>query len=392
MALRTIDSLEVEGKRVLVRVDFNVPLNEGAITDDSRIQAALPTIRHLLDRGAAVILASHLGRPKGKVNPAYTLKPVASHLGDVLGMPVAFAEDVAGESASEHAEALKPGEILLLENLRFEPGEETNDQEFAGKLASLADLYVNDAFGAAHRAHASTAAIASQLPSAAGLLMSAEVEALTRVLENPTKPLVVILGGAKVSDKIGVIQSFLGKADAILIGGGMANTFLAAQGVDIGSSMVEEDKIDLARSLLTDAESAGVELLLPVDINTAKSFNDPGSAETRRTVNGSPGRMILDIGPESVRLYDEWIGRAGTIVWNGPMGVFEMPPFDAGTRGVAAAVAISQGYSVVGGGDSIAALHKLGLAAEIDHVSTGGGASLEFLEGKKLPGIAALEE
>ncbi len=392
MALRTLDTLDVAGKRALVRVDFNVPLSDGEVADDSRIQAALPTIQYLLDHGAAVVLVSHLGRPKGQVNPKYSLKPVAGYLATLIGKPVHFATDVVGASAQEVTGKLQPGDVALLENLRFEPGEEQNDRAFAERLASLADVYVNDAFGAAHRAHASTAAIAELLPSAAGLLMAREVEVLSKVLDSPDNPLVLILGGAKVSDKIGVITSFIEKADAVLIGGGMANTFLAAQDVEIGRSLVETDKVGEARSLIEQAVSSGVALLLPVDVAIAPSLDEPEALRTIPITESIEDQMILDIGPETVKLFDSWIGRAGTIVWNGPMGVFETPPFDAGTRGIAAAVAIAEGFSVVGGGDSIAALQKLGLADQIDHVSTGGGASLEFLEGKKLPGIAALED
>ena len=391
MTLKTLDTLDVAGKRVLVRVDFNVPLDDGQVADDSRIKAALPTIQYLLDHGAAVLLASHLGRPNGEVNPEYSLKPVSEYLSKMIDKPVTFATDVVGESAQEVAGQLQPGEVALLENLRFEPGEEKNDRAFAEKLAALADVYVNDAFGAAHRAHASTAAVAELLPGAAGLLMAREAEVLGRVLSDPDSPLVVILGGAKVSDKIGVIESFIEKADAILIGGGMANTFLAAQGIEIGRSLVDEDKIDVARSLIEQAAAAGVELLLPVDITIASSLDQPDAHQTIPITQSVSDEMILDIGPDTVKLFDAWIGRAGTIVWNGPMGVFETPPFDAGTRGVAAAVAVAGGFSIVGGGDSIAALQKLDLADQIDHVSTGGGASLEFLEGRTLPGLAALE-
>ncbi len=392
MTLRTLDSLDVRGKRVLVRVDFNVPLQDGTVSDDSRIKAALPTINHLLDEGAAVILASHLGRPKGQVRPELSLRPAADRLAELLDKEVVLADDVAGPSATSLAADLQPGSVMLLENLRFEPGEEKNDAELAAKLAGLADIYVNDAFGAAHRAHASTAAIASELPSAAGLLMAAEVKALSSVLEAPEKPLVVILGGAKVSDKIGVIESFLGKADAILIGGGMANTFLAAAGNEIGKSLVEADRLDLANELVKQAADRGVKLLVPIDVQVASGLDAPDTASTQAAGDPVDDRMILDIGPETVKLFSEHIAGAGTIVWNGPMGVFESPPFDAGTRGVAQAVAEANGFTVVGGGDSIAALQHLGLTDRIDHVSTGGGASLEFLEGKSLPGIAALED
>jgi phosphoglycerate kinase len=389
--LKTLDTLDVAGKRVLVRVDFNVPLDNGRVADGSRIEAALPTIQYLLDHGAALLLASHLGRPKGKVNPEYSLKPVAEYLSTMMDKPVIFATDVTGESAQEVTEHLQPGEVALLENLRFEPGEEQNDPAFAEKLAALADVYVNDAFGAAHRAHASTAAVAKLLPGTAGLLMAKEADILGQVMSDPESPLVVILGGAKVSDKIGVIESFIKKADAILIGGGMANTFLAAQGIDIGRSLVEENKIDVARSLIEQATDAGIALLLPVDVTIAPSLDQPDAHQTIPTTQAVGDKMILDIGPETVKLFDTWIGRAGTIVWNGPMGVFETPPFHSGTRGVAAAVAVADGFSIVGGGDSIAALQELDLANQIDHVSTGGGASLEFLEGKTLPGLAALE-
>ncbi|MBA2452638.1 MAG: phosphoglycerate kinase [Chloroflexia bacterium] len=391
MTLKTLDTLDVAGKRVLVRVDFNVPLEDGQVADDSRIQAALPTIQYLLDHGAAVLLASHLGRPNGQINPDYSLKPVSEYLSSLIDGPVTFATDVVGESAQQVARDLKPGDVALLENVRFEPGEEKNERAFAQKLAALADLYVNDAFGAAHRAHASTAAVAELLPGAAGLLMANEAEVLGRVLSDPDGPLVVILGGAKVSDKIGVIEAFIRKADSILIGGGMANTFIAAQGIKIGRSLVEKDKIDVARSLITQANDAGVELLLPVDIAIAPSLDESAAHQIIPVTQSVGDEMILDIGPDTVKLFDAWIGRAGTIVWNGPMGVFEKPPFDAGTRGVAAAVAVADGFSIVGGGDSIAALQKLDLADQINHVSTGGGASLEFLEGQTLPGLAALE-
>ena len=391
MALRTLDDLDVRGKRVLVRVDFNVPLAEGGVGDDTRIRAALLTINRLREQGAAVLLASHLGRPKGAVDPRYSLAPVATRLSELLGMPVAFASDTVGPAAQKIAARLEPGQVALLENLRFQPGEEQNDRAFAEQLAALADCYVNDAFGAAHRAHASTAALASLLPSAAGLLMEAEITALNKVLRDPEHPFVVIIGGAKVSDKIGVIESLLATADAILIGGGMANTFLLAQGYQIGTSLAEPEQAELARELLTRAVDLGVAIQLPSDVVVAPSLD---ASEQHRTVTieeVGADDAIFDIGPTTIERFNERLDHAKTIVWNGPMGVFETPPFDNGTRGVAKAVAGAEGYAVVGGGDSVAAIEQAGLADGIDHISTGGGASLEFLEGRTLPGIAALE-
>ncbi len=389
MAFRMLDELDVAGKRALVRVDFNVPLDGQRITDDTRIRAALPTIRRLLDHGAAVILVSHLGRPKGKVDPKYSLRPIADRLGELLGVPIRFASDVVGPSAQEIAATIEPGQVALLENVRFEPGEEKNDDDLATKLASLADVYVNDAFGAAHRAHASTAGVAGKLPNAAGLLMARELFALSKALDDPARPLVVLLGGAKISDKIGVIRKFLGSADAILVGGGIANTLLAAQGREVGRSLVEQTSLDVAREILRDAERSQCALLIPTDFVVAASPEDAANARTVTEVQ--PDQAIFDIGPETVAAFADWIRKAKTIVWNGPMGLFEIPPFDAGTRAIAAAVAASDGYSIVGGGDSVAAVQQTGLASEIDHISTGGGASLEFLEGRTLPGVAALE-
>jgi phosphoglycerate kinase len=385
---RTLDRLDVGGKRVLVRVDFNVPLADGQITDDTRIQAAIPTIRDLLDRDAAVILVSHLGRPKGQPNPTFSLRPVADRLGELLGRPVQFATDVVGPDAQRVAGNLKPGEVALLENVRFEPGEEKNDPALARQLAALADVYVNDAFGAAHRAHASTEAVAHLLPNAAGLLMQRELDALSRVLEDPEPPLVLLLGGAKISDKIGVIRQFLAKADAILVGGGIANTFVAASGKEMGTSLVEQGSLDTARDILKEAADSACDLVLPVDFVVAPSVEDASSAQAVTDVPAN--ESAFDIGPQTVELFRARISTARTIVWNGPMGLFEVPPFDNGTNAVAEAVAESNSYSVVGGGDSVAAIQQTGLADKIDHISTGGGASLEFLEGTTLPGVAAL--
>lgn len=389
MAFRTVEQLDVTGKRVLVRVDFNVPLDGEQITDDTRIRAALPTIHALLDRGASVILVSHLGRPKGKVDRKYSLRPVADRLEGLLGAPVTFADDVVGPSAQQIAREIQPGQVALLENVRFEPGEEQNDDALSSELAALADVYVNDAFGAAHRAHASTAGVAGKLPCAAGLLMERELSALARALDNPARPLVVLLGGAKISDKIGVIRKFLSAADAILVGGGIANTLLAAQGHEMGRSLVEQGSLDVAREILRDAEHSSCALIIPTDYVVATSPADAANARTVTDVGGDDA--VFDIGPASVAAFDAWIRRAATIVWNGPMGLFEVAPFDAGTRAVAEAVASSPGYSIVGGGDSVAAIHQTGLADKIDHISTGGGASLEYLEGRTLPGVAVLE-
>lgn len=389
MTFHTLDQLDVAGKRAIVRVDFNVPLDGERITDDTRIRAALPTIESLRDRGAAVLLVSHLGRPKGQVDPRYSLRPVAARLEQLLGVPVRFATDVVGSSAQEIAKTIEPGQVALLENVRYEPGEEKNDDELSSKLAGLADIYVNDAFGAAHRAHASTTGVAHKLPSAAGLLMERELSALSRALDDPARPLVVLLGGAKISDKIGVIRNFLDSADAILTGGGIANTLLAAQGREMGRSLVEQGSLDTARAILDEAQASQCELVIPSDFVVATSPDDAANASTVTEVG--PDQAVFDIGPETVAEFGAWIAKAKTIVWNGPMGLFEVPPFDAGTRAIAHAVAAAGGYSIVGGGDSVAAIQQTGLASEIDHISTGGGASLEFLEGQTLPGVAALE-
>lgn len=391
MAFRTIDQLDVKGKRVLTRVDFNVPLEDGRITDDTRITSALPTIQALLDAGAAVLLVSHLGRPKGQPNPKYSLAPVAIHLSELIGQRVTLAEDVVGSSAHAIAGSLQPGQIAMLENVRFAPGEEKNDPEFARQLAGLADAYVNDAFGAAHRAHASTEAVAHLLPSAAGLLMARELDALGNVLEAPERPVVVLLGGAKISDKIGVITRFMESADAILVGGGIANTLLKAAGNELGTSLVENEALDTARSLLTQVRDEGRTLVVPSDVVVAPSIEQATASQVVQAEDIGKDNAAFDIGPATVKEFAMLIAGAKTIVWNGPMGLFEVEPFDRGTRSVAEAVAASDAYSVVGGGDSVAALKQMGLADRISHISTGGGASLEFLEGRKLPGVAALE-
>jgi phosphoglycerate kinase len=388
VSLRTIRTMDVYRKRVLTRVDFNVPLRDGRISDDTRVTAALPTIRALLDAGASVLLASHLGRPKGKLDPSLSLKPVAMHLASLLEQPVSLADDVVGPSAATVSEQLMPGSVSMLENLRFEAGEERNDPEFARRLAALADCYVNDAFGAAHRAHASTEAVARILPSAAGLLMEREINALSAVLHDPAAPFVVIMGGAKISDKIGIIRQFMGRADYILVGGGIANTLLKAQGRELGKSLVEDSSIDVARELL--ASDTHGRILLPGDFVVAPS---PQETQQCRTVTDiSLHESALDIGPSSIKTFQDVIRTARTIIWNGPMGLFEIEPFDKGTRAIAEAVAESGAFSVVGGGDSVAALQQMGIAGRISHISTGGGASLEFLEGKTLPGVAVLEE
>lgn len=389
MPARSVLDEDVRDKCVLVRVDFNVPLENGVITDDSRIRAALPTIEHLLDHGAAVVLATHLGRPRGKRTPEWSVKPVARRLSELLARPVQTIDAVVGPEVEAAAARLKPGEILLLENTRFEAGEEANDPKFAASLARIADLYVNDAFGAAHRAHASTAGVAGFVPACAGLLLQREETALSRLLHEPARPFVAILGGAKVSDKLGVIDRLLDRADALLLGGGMANTLLLAQGFGVGKSLAEPDRLNEAKRLLEAAHSKHVSLLLPTDVVVAASL-DSGTATTVAVDRVPADQAIYDIGPETVERYCREIAAAGTIFWNGPMGVFERAPFDAGTMAIAHCVADSAAYSVVGGGDSVAAIEAAGVAGQIDHISTGGGASLEFLEGRTLPGIAAL--
>lgn len=391
----SVRDAEVRGRRVLVRVDFNVPLADApdggrVVADDMRIRAALPTIELLRERGAALVLCSHLGRPGGKVDPAYSMAPVAARLGELLGTEVKLAPGVIEGDVDLHCGALGPGDVLLLENTRFEPGETENDPKLAGALAQLADLYVNDAFGAAHRAHASTEGVAHHLPGYAGLLLEREVTELSSVVESPRRPLVVVLGGAKVSDKVGVIDRFLEIADQILIGGAMCFSFFRAEGIATGDSLVEEKGIELAAEALERAKDADCELMLPVDLVLGRSF----AADTeRRESDGTAvpdGWMGLDVGPRTAARYAEAIAAAGTVLWNGPMGAFEMEPFAAGTRAVAEAVAKAPGTTVVGGGDSVAALRKFGLDGDVDWLSTGGGASLELLEGKKLPGVEAL--
>lgn len=384
---KTVRDIDVKNKRVFVRVDFNVPVKEGVVGDDTRIQAALPTIRYLLDNGAAVILASHLGRPKGGPDPKYSLKPVADHLGKLLGQPVAFAEDCIGPLAAKAAKALQPGEVLVLENTRFHPEEEKNDEGMAKGLAALADVYVNDAFGSAHRAHASTAGIAAYLPAVAGFLLEKEIKYLGQAIDDPKRPFVAILGGAKISDKIGVIRNLLTKADAILIGGGMANTFFKAQGYPVADSLVQDEALDTARELLSGGST---KLRLPVDVVLADKFDAEAESKIMATGPVADGWRILDIGPETVKAYAKVIHSAGTVVWNGPMGVFEFPRFAEGTFGIAKAVADSKAISIIGGGESVAAINQSGLADKITHISTGGGASLEMLEGLVLPGVAAL--
>lgn len=391
MQVQAVDQLPVEGKRVLVRVDFNVPMtDDGVITDDTRIRAALPTIQHLLDRGASVILMSHLGRPKGQVVEKLRLDPVARRLGELLGRQVKKVNDCVGPEAEEAARSLRPGEVLLLENLRFHPEEEKNDPEFARKLASLADAYVNDAFGAAHRAHASTEAVARLLPAAAGFLMLKEIQIMGGALENPERPFLAILGGAKVSDKIGVIENLLGKVDVLAIGGGMGYTFLKAKGYEVGQSLLDEARIDLARRLMQEAEEKKVRLILPVDVVVAAEISADAETQVVPADQIPADKQGLDIGPETAKLLAAEIRKARTIIWNGPLGVFEVEPFARGTRAVAMAMAQADAVTIVGGGDTAAAAEQMGVAHRMTHVSTGGGASLEFLEGKTLPGVAAL--
>jgi phosphoglycerate kinase len=379
----------VRNKHVLVRVDFNVPIQDGEVSDDTRIQAALPTIKYLIDHDAAVILCSHLGRPKGEPDPKFSLQPAADRLSELLGKPVQFVDDVIGTQAQNAAKALKPGKVLLLQNTRFVAGEKKNDPDTAKAFADMADLYVNDAFGSAHRAHASTEGVAKYIPGVAGFLLQKEIRYLGQAIADPQRPFVAILGGAKIVDKIGVIRNLLTKADSILIGGGMANTFFSAQGYPVGDSLVDDEALSTAKEILGEA---GTKIRLPVDVVIADRFEDDAQTQVVPVGPIPDGWRILDIGPETVENYGRVINDAQTVVWNGPMGVFEFPNFAKGTFGVAKAVASCPGTTIVGGGDSVAAINQSGLADQITHISTGGGASLEMLEGTVLPGYAALQD
>ncbi|MBQ9970157.1 MAG: phosphoglycerate kinase [Oscillospiraceae bacterium] len=390
MNKKTIEDVCVEGKRVLVRCDFNVPLKEGKITNDKRIVAALPTIKYLLDNNAKVILCSHLGRPKGEFLPEFSLAPVAARLSELLGKEVKMAKDVVGEDAKALAAALENGDVMLLENVRYHKEETKNAPEFSKELASLADLYVNDAFGTAHRAHCSTTGVADYLPAVCGYLIQKEISIMGDALNTPKRPLVAILGGAKVSDKIGVINNLLDKVDTLIVGGGMAYTFFKAMGHTVGNSICEDDKVDLAKEMLAKAEERGVKFLLPVDNKIGDNFAEDCNKQVNDGRDIPDGWQGLDIGPKSIALFCDAVKDAGTVIWNGPMGVFEFAAFAEGTMEVAKAIAATDAISIIGGGDSVAAVTKLGFADKMTHISTGGGASLEFLEGLELPGIAAL--
>ncbi|TCW39081.1 phosphoglycerate kinase [Laceyella sacchari] len=393
MHKKSVKDVDVRGKRVFCRVDFNVPMENGQITDDTRIRAALPTIQTLVEQGAKVILASHLGRPKGKVVEEMRLTPVAARLSELLGKPVAKVDEVVGAEVEARVSGLADGEVLLLENVRFEPGEEKNDPELAKAFANLADLYVNDAFGAAHRAHASTAGIAEHLPAVAGLLLQKELEALGTALANPKRPFTAIIGGAKVKDKIGVIENLLDKVDNLIIGGGLSYTFIHAQGQGIGKSLLEEDKVELAKQFIAQAEQKGVRLYLPIDAVVIDEFGPNPSIVKTVSIDQIPEDLeAVDIGPKTRELFADVVKASQLVIWNGPMGVFEFEQFAKGTNAVAQALAESTAYTIIGGGDSAAAIAQAGMADRVDHISTGGGASLEFLEGKVLPGVAALDD
>ncbi|MEW9669450.1 phosphoglycerate kinase [Ammoniphilus sp. 3BR4] len=392
MQKKTVRDVEVSGKKVFCRVDFNVPMSEGTITDDTRIRAAIPTIQYLKEQGAKVILASHLGRPKGKVNEEMRLTAVAERLSELLGSPVASAKEVVGEAVTAQVQEMRDGDVLLLENVRFHPGEEKNDPELAKQFASLADLFVNDAFGAAHRAHASTEGIGHFIPAVSGFLMEKELEFLGGALSKPERPFTAIIGGAKVKDKIGVIESLLDKVDNLIIGGGLANTFIKAQGHDVGASLLEEDKVDLAASFIQKAKDKGVQFYIPTDVLVADRFSNDANTQ-QVSVSAIPeGWQALDIGSETTATYQEVVAASKTVVWNGPMGVFEMETFMKGTEAIAQAMVKVQGTTIIGGGDSVAAVEKAGVAEKMSHISTGGGASLEFMEGKQLPGVTILED
>ena len=389
---KSVEDIDVRGKKVLIRCDFNVKMENGVITSDKRIVASLPTIKYLLDNGAKVIACSHLGRPKGEFKPEFSLAPVAVRLGELLGIEVKMAKDVVGESAKALAADLKEGEVLLLENVRFHKEETKNDPEFSKALADLAEIYVNDAFGSAHRAHSSTTGVADYLPAVGGFLIRKELEYIGGALEDPKRPLVAILGGAKVSDKIGVITNLMDKVDTLIVGGGMAYTFFAAKGYSVGNSICEEDKIEMAKEIMATAEAKGVKFLIPVDNRLGKEYAEDTETMTVDSDNIPDGWMGLDIGPKTEKLFADAIKGAGTVIWNGPMGVSEWKNFASGTIAVATAVAESGSISIIGGGDSAAAVQKLGFADKMSHISTGGGASLEFLEGKDLPGVVALND
>ncbi|MCI2252922.1 MULTISPECIES: phosphoglycerate kinase [unclassified Domibacillus] len=392
MNKKTIKDLDLKGKRVFCRVDFNVPMKDGKITDDTRIRAAIPTIEYLSEQGAIVLLASHLGRPKGEVNEEMRLTEAGRRLAELTGKQIAKVDEAYGDSVKEAISGMKEGDILLLENVRFYPGEEKNDPELAKEFASLADIYVNDAFGAAHRAHASTEGIAHLLPSASGFLMQKELDVLGKALSEPDRPFTAIVGGAKVRDKIGVIDHLLDKVDNLIIGGGLAYTFVKALGHEIGKSLLEEDKMDLAKEFMKKAEEKGVKFLMPVDVTVADDFGEHANTKIVPIDQIPADWEALDIGPKTIELYAETIKNSKLVIWNGPMGVFELDKFAKGTRGVAQALADSDAYSVIGGGDSAAAVEKFDLADKMSHISTGGGASLEFMEGKELPGVTALDD